>query len=375
MGQTLTERAAAFIVNGAEDSAMGRRARGLARGLDETWQLSFLYRPAGGRLQAALSFFRELRELRPRLLYVLDMAAPGVAAALPFRLIGATAVVIDTGDEITALARSAQLRGSAGVAGTWLLEECGLKLASHIVVRGFFHQELLTRRGIASTWIPDGFERELFYPPAAPSSRNSDLCIGLVGSVIWNGSLDVTYGYDLVELVARLADLPVRGVLVGDGSGLERLRAHAQARGVIDRITFAGRVPYPELRPWLHSFDVALSTQTNDLVGQVRTTGKLPLYLACGCFLLASRVGEAARVLPEEMLVDYDGARDPHYPSRAAAHLRDLVAKRTPFRALGLAAAERLAHNYVYDRLSLQLASLVARLAPTSEQRRSSPLQ
>jgi glycosyltransferase involved in cell wall biosynthesis len=303
--------------------------------------------------------------LRPEVLYVLDMGVSGVAAALPFRLLGARAVIIDTGDAITALARAAHLRGPAGVAATWLLEESGLRLASHIVVRGFFHHELLARRGIHSTWIPDGFERELFYP-AETQSGSTDLCIGLVGSVTWTGSLAATYGYDLIELLAALSDLPVRGVLVGDGSGLERLRAHAYARGVSDRITFAGHVPYVALRPWLQSFDIALSTQTNDLVGQVRTTGKLPLYLACGCFILSSRVGEAARVLPQEMLVDYEGSRDPHYPARAAAHLRGLIRAKTPFRALGLATANRLAPQYDYDRLSLQLASLVARLAPAA---------
>jgi glycosyltransferase involved in cell wall biosynthesis len=166
--------------------------------------------------------------------------------------------------------------------------------------------------------------------------------------------------------VAALSDLPVRGVLVGDGDGLERLRAHATSRGVIERITFAGRVPYSELRSWLHSFDVALSTQTNDLPGQVRTTGKLPLYLACGCFVLASRVGEAARVLPPEMLVDYEGKRDPHYPARAAAHLRGLIQVGTSFRRLGRAVAERLGPDYEYGRLSSQLAALVDRFVPDS---------
>jgi glycosyltransferase involved in cell wall biosynthesis len=354
-------RSAAFIINGTEDSPMGRRARGLARGLGEPWQPSFLYRPAGGRLRAFVGVFLKLRELRPELIYVLDMAAHGVAAALPFRLLGTSVVVIDTGDAITALARSARLRGSVGVAATWLLEESGLRLASHIVVRGVFHQELLARKGIASTWIPDGFEKELFYVGRAPSG-NTDLCIGLVGSVIWNGSLSATYGFDLIELLAALPDLPVRGVLVGDGNGLGHLRAHASARGVKSRITFAGRVPYVELRSWLNTFDIALSTQTNDVPGQVRTTGKLPLYLACGCFVLASRVGEAARVLPPEMLVDYAGSRDPNYPARAAAHLRSLVRVGTPFRDVGLAVSQRLAPQYEYEELSRRLVSLVARL-------------
>jgi len=361
--QTRVVHSAVFVVNGSEDSAMGRRARGLSRGLAAPWHSFFLYRGTESRLQVFRQFFSGLRGLRPTLLYVVDMAVAGVAAALPFRLMGAQAVVIDTGDAITALARAGHLRGPAGVAATWMLEESGLRLASHIVVRGFLHQELLARRGIRSTWIPDGFERELFYPASGPYS-STDLRIGLVGSVIWNGSLETTYGYDLVELLAELSDLPVRGVLVGDGTGLERLRAHASARGIGDRITFAGHVPYRELTPWLHSFDIALSTQTNDLPGQVRTTGKLPLYLACGCFVIASRVGEAGRVLPREMLVDYDGPRDLLYPARAAAHLRGLIQARTPFRALGRAAGERLAPHYDYDRLARQLAALVQRLAP-----------
>jgi glycosyltransferase involved in cell wall biosynthesis len=355
----------AFLVNDAEESAMGRRARGLATQLAESWKISFLHRPSGSRGRVALAFWRAIRELRPELIYVLDMAAPGVAAALPRKMLGSAAVVIDTGDAITELTRSAQLRGPVGLAATRLLEESGLRLASHIVVRGFFHQELLARRGICSTWIPDGYEKELFYPAKDPP-RSSELCIGLVGSAIWNGSLPATYGYDLIEIVAALSDLPVRGVLVGDGSGLERLLAHAASRGVGGRITFAGRVPYTELRSWLHSFDVALSTQTNDVVGQVRTTGKLPLYLASGCFVLASRVGEAARVLPPEMLVNYEGARDPNYPARAAAHLRRLMQARTPLRALGLEAAERLAPTYDYRELSARLGTLLSRLGSGS---------
>jgi glycosyltransferase involved in cell wall biosynthesis len=315
---------------------------------------------------------RALRKLRPELIYVLDMAVAGVAAALPFKVLGSGAVVIDTGDAVTELARSANLRGPAGMAATHLLEESGLRLASHIVVRGFFHRELLARRGISSTWIPDGFERELFYPAEA-SPIGTELCIGLVGSVLWNGSLPTIYGYDLIEIVAALSDLPVRGVLVGDGNGLERLRAHAVSRGVSERITFVGRVPYTELRHWLHSFDVALSTQTNDVVGQVRTTGKLPLYLACGCFVLASEVGEAARVLPPEMLVAYEGARDPEYPTRAATHLRGLMRARTPFRVFGLEAARHLAPAYEYGQLSAQLSTALSRLVPEAPSGPRSP--
>jgi hypothetical protein len=71
--------------------------------------------------------------------------------------------------------------------------------------------------------------------------------------------------------------------------------------------------------------DICLSTQSNDLAGQVRTTGKLPLYLACDRFVLASEVGEAARVLPQEMLVPYAGTKDEQYPERLAERIRTLA--------------------------------------------------
>ena len=96
--------------------------------------------------------------------------------------------------------------------------------------------------------------------------------------------------------------------------------------GVEDRIVFAGRRPLAELPEILSACDVCLSTQTNDIPGNVRTTGKLPLYLACGRYVLASRVGEAARVLPGEMLVPYEGTVDKEYPSRLAERVRALAA-------------------------------------------------
>jgi hypothetical protein len=72
--------------------------------------------------------------------------------------------------------------------------------------------------------------------------------------------------------------------------------------------------------------DVCLSTQTNDVVGQVRTTGKLPLYLAAGRYILASNVGEAARVLEPEMLVPYEGVKDEQYPQKLSERIRTILA-------------------------------------------------
>src|SRR5262249_42857683 len=65
---------------------------------------------------------------------------------------------------------------------------------------------------------------------------------------------------------------------------------------------------------------------SNDVVGMVRTTGKLPLYLACGKYVTATDVGEARRVLPGVgCLLPYKGVRDDDHPEPLAQHLQKLT--------------------------------------------------
>ncbi len=300
----------AFVVNGDVESAMGERARAFAKELAGDFDCHVVYRQ-GGKLAAAWRMVRELWTIRPHICYVLDMAASGVAAAGVYRLVTGTPWIVDTGDAIVALGKALG-RGPLAMFATRVLELFALRASSGVVVRGSYHKELLARRGITATFIPDGVDLEQFAPPKdqKPKGPTDPLVIGMVGSVVWSPVRESCYGWELLEIVKQLQgtiDWPVRGIMVGDGSGLPRLKERCQELGIEGLVEFAGRVPYAELPGWLHRMDICLSTQTNDVVGWVRTTGKLPLYLAAGRYVLASRVGEAARVLPEEMLVDGEG--------------------------------------------------------------------
>src|SRR5205814_9698643 len=121
-----------------------------------------------------------------------------------------------------------------------------------------------------------------------------------------------------------------------------------------------GRRPMSELPSLINACDVCLSTQTNDVPGNVRTTGKLPLYLACGRYVLASRVGEAARVLPADMLVPYDGTVDRGYPARLAERIRELIGDRVRLR-LGTAGVAIARNHFDYDRLATRVESVLDR--------------
>ena len=190
----------------------------------------------------------------------------------------------------------------------------------------------MSERGVKSTLLRDGVEPDLFTPAPEESLRKSMgldgvLTVGLVGSSMLYEKSGTCYGWDLVELIRLLKDRPVHGIMIGGGNGIAVLQERCREYGILNRMHFIGYTPYQTLPHYLRVIDVCLSTQSNDLIGQVRTTGKLPLYLATGRFILASRVGEATLVLPQEMLVDYQGAVDRQYPERLAERVLELLAQ------------------------------------------------
>jgi glycosyltransferase involved in cell wall biosynthesis len=352
----------AFVVNGDPGSALGLRAQAFAQRLSPEFEIVTAHREPG-RIHAIAAFTRFLRRNRPALTVVFDMAYAGVLAAASYRRRTGTPMIIDTGDAIHALSLSMG-RGVVGRALTGWLERFGYRTADALVVRGTRHAEWLAKKGISATVIPDGVDPGLFRSADGTATRarlglTGVMSIGVVGTSVWSPRLRLCYGWDLVEAIHLLRDAPVKGVVIGDGSGIAHLRARAAELGVTDRMVFAGRVAYADLPAHLAALDVCLSTQTNDLPGQVRTTGKLPLYLAAGRFILASRVGEAALVLPEEMLVDYAGVVDRDYPARLADRIRGLLANPQQLR-LGESGIAIARLHFDYTVLANRLRQVIA---------------
>jgi glycosyltransferase involved in cell wall biosynthesis len=326
----VAERAViAFLVNGQPAGAMGIRARSFEQRLRDEFDVRLAYR-AANKVLSIWKFFRFLVRLRPQVCYIFDMSFSGVLAAGVYRLISRCRTVVDTGDAIYELSKSTGNRGALGLWLTRLLERYAFAISDRVVVRSHPHQELLARKGILASVVPDGVDTRQFFPSdEAQLARELGLqgctVIGLVGSLVWSPRWQMSYGSDLIEVIDRLRDLPVKGLIVGDGSGMPELKKQSGARGLEHRILFVGRLPYDQLPRYLNIMDICLSTQTNDVAGQVRTTGKLPLYLACGRFVLASEVGEAARVLPPDMLAPYHGTKDDQYGARLADRIRSLL--------------------------------------------------
>ncbi len=318
----------AFLVNGGADGAMAVRARSFGERMS-TYDVRIAYRQ-GGKVAATQRFLRWLNEQRPDLVYVFDLAAAGVLAALLYKKLSGVRIVVDTGDAVTELARAIG-RSASGIRLTQWLETTAFSHADALVVRGRNHRPLLAAQGVDDiTVIPDGVDSSQFYPHSVPELRrelglDEAIVIGTLGSSVWNERRQTCYGWELPDVVYRLRDLPVKALLVGGGDGVERVRAKALSLGVEDRVVCVGPIPYGDLPDYLCAMDIALSKQTNDTVGQVRTTGKLPLYLACGRFVLATQVGEASHILSDEHLIDFDGTDDDRYTERLEVRIAHLV--------------------------------------------------
>jgi len=319
------------LVNGAEGSPGGIRARGLFGPLCDRYQVDYFYRDAN-KIGSLRRFFSQVSHLRPDLVYVIDTAVSGAGAAILTRVVRGRPFIIDTGDLGYELAESTGNPGWVGRKIIGLVEAAALRLASAVVVRGTFHKEILNEAGFRRVHlIRDGIHTDQSRPRDVSHLRqkfglNGHLCVGMMGTIKWSPRLNMCYGWDLIEALGLLdPDLPVRGLIVGDGDGLPVLQGRAAELGLSDRVHFVGRVPYSEVPEYINLMDVALSTQTNNRIGQVRTTGKLPEYMAAGRFILATDVGEARLLLPSEMRLAYAGTKDKSYPSRLAEKIAELA--------------------------------------------------
>jgi glycosyltransferase involved in cell wall biosynthesis len=342
---------------------MGIRARDLTTRLPERFHFDVAYR-WGTRVQDTQRFLTALWTAKPDIVYVFDMAVSGVAAAVLYKAMTRTPFVVDTGDAITALARSIG-RNPVGLGLTAALEELTLRTADHIVVRGRNHRKLLQGRNLHNvTVIPDGVDLRQFHVSSHRDAirkqlgLNGDLVLGTLGSSHWNDRLQTCYGWEMLDVLDRLRAEPVQAVMIGGGDGIDRMKERARHLGLTDRIHFLGYVPYDELPSYLSAVDVGLSKQTNDVVGQVRTTGKLPLYMACGRYVLSTRVGEAAHVLPDEMLIPFEGTNDSTFADRLTERVRGLLRDRRAVKK-GRQNRDRARTLFDYDLLGKRLTHVL----------------
>jgi glycosyltransferase involved in cell wall biosynthesis len=340
----------------ALESNMLRRAHTFRELLAPDFELEVVSAPR----QATLADARAAE-----VVYVIDPGKVGFPAALR-GWAARRPVVVEVGDPQADLYR-AQARGRRSVWTGAAIDTMVARYATAVVVRGGELADVLDLR-VPWIEIPDGVDVEFFRPGVDGGLRKQlgipadVLVVGLVGSLRRGRRPESTYGWDIVEALSLLRDAPVFGLIVGDGDGLAALRARAAELGVADRAVMPGYVPHRDIAPYVAAMDVCVSRQTNDAVGRSRTTAKLPEYLACDRFVLATDVGGAAQVLPEGMLLPYSGSDDPEHSPRLARRVRELVSRRSELRA-GAGTRRIAVEHYSYPVLGRRLAAFLNEVA------------
>jgi glycosyltransferase involved in cell wall biosynthesis len=332
---------------------MLRRARTFQRLLEPAFRVELIAAPKRPTLA-------DLR--RSDLVYVVDPGRRGFPSAVAAWVVGRP-VIVEMGDPQAPLYRAGG-RGRASVLAGGTIDWIVARRARGVVVRGKGLAGVLSLR-VPWIEIPDGVDTDLFVPGADGDLRSrlglpeDALVVGLTGSL--RGSSP--YGWDLVEALSLLRDRPVHGLVVGDGDGLENLRRRAAKLAVSDRLVLTGQVPHGDIPRYVSAMDVCLSRQTNDAVGRSRTTAKLPEYLACDRYVLATAVGGAAEILPEEMLLPYEGSSDPNHVDRLAGRIAELVPRRAELRR-GAGTRRIALERFSYPALAERLAAFLEGFVP-----------
>lgn len=234
------------------------------------------------KLASGLAVWRRGRRERPDLVVMEGTGFAGGLSVIALSVLRGVPYVVSSGDAVAPFvaARHALLAVPAAVYERVLYRRAAgvVGWTPYLVGRAI---TLGARRAMhAANWAPaaatrgDGLavRRSLGIAP-------DDIVFGIVGSIDWNERRGYCYGYELVQAACRLRRDDVKVVVVGGGSGIERLRDLAGDR-LGHTVLLAGRVPRARVPAYLQAFDVGSLPQSVDRVGALRYTTKLSEYLA-----------------------------------------------------------------------------------------------
>lgn len=210
-------------------------------------------------------------------------------------------------------------------------------------------------------WLPNGADTDLFHPGApAPGTRER---FGLDDDehlILYAGTHGYVHGLDVVlDAAALLGDLPVRFVLVGDGSEKPALRARASSLGLAN-VTFLEPVEPDVVAELLRCSLAALATvRRGDVYRTIRSAKAVPA-MASGRPVIYSGDDEGSRLVEQIGSGPVTPPGDPEALADAVRRLLDdpeLVARQGSAGrewALGHASWHRLVGDWLeeVDRIS-----------------------
>lgn len=209
----------------------------------------------------------------------------------------------------------------------------------------FFHADL--RRDLRRDLGPDA------RPPGPPR-------------LVSHGTLVPRYGFDL--LIRALAELPdARLEILGEGEARPDLEALAEAKGVAERVEFAGHLPLESVASRVAGADVGVVANRADAFTALVVPTKLMEYVALRVpAVVARNPAVEAYFAPDELRFATPGD-----PSALADAIRAQLDAPAEAREMANRAAARFLPRYGWPRMAERYLALVARLGAAARAARS----
>ena len=227
-----------------------------------------------------LRLLREVRRRRPALLIMEGTGTAGGLVLLIARYMFGVPFVVSSGDAVGPfLGGTRRWAALPGWVYEWLLYRCSAGfigwtpyLAGRAMTMGApramtaanftLHEEVLEDRA--------ALRARLGIAPGA-------LVLGIVGNLSYNERRGYCYGQELVQALRRTMRRDLAVLVVGGGSGLDRL-AEMAGDDLGHRVFLPGPVPHAEVTSYLAAMDVGSLPQSTDQVGSFRYTTKISEY-------------------------------------------------------------------------------------------------
>jgi len=143
--------------------------------------------------------------------------------------------------------------------------------------------------------VPNGVDLARFR--AVSSEQSRPFTVGFVGSLRpWHGLDTLADAFGLLR--AKLPEARLR--VIGDGPGRTALEQRLAGLGALDASDFSGAIRQEEVPTALAGLDVALAPYP-DLEDFYFSPLKLYEYMAAGCAVIASEIGQVREVIEHEV--------------------------------------------------------------------------
>jgi glycosyltransferase involved in cell wall biosynthesis len=227
-----------------------------------------------------------------------------------------------------------------------------------VACSGFNAMEVRQRYGIVPEVIFNGADEERFKPCNVLEARRH--CgleegfpyIGTVGRLIGLKGVQV-----LLEAMPKiLAECPeTRLLIIGDGDYGTRLEALARELGIINNVSFVGRVEHDNLPRWINSLDVLVQPSIGDESFGI----SIIEAMSCGKPVVATRSGGIPEIMEEGEVGYIVPKRD---EILLAERIVSLVKNRDLAETMGLKARERVLARFTWEKVVTRLIEIYERV-------------